>query len=50
VKSAIDSAFVDIDPKKPIHTLGVVVVYDGQLVGERYAEGLDLHSRMMDGP
>lgn len=47
VKHAVDDAFIDVDPKKPIFTHGVVVVYKGQIIGEKYAAGFDVNSRMM---
>ena len=47
INEAVDSAFVDVDPKKPIHTNAVVIVYDGQIVGEKYAQGFTKDSRMM---
>lgn len=47
LKKAIDNAFADIDPENPVNTHGVVIVYDGQLIGERYAEGMDYNTRMM---
>ncbi len=47
IDKALADAFVDIDPKKPANTLGVVVLYDGQIVGEKYAEGFDQHSKLM---
>jgi CubicO group peptidase (beta-lactamase class C family) len=47
LNEAIDNAFHEIDPENPINTHGVVVLYDGKLVGERYAEGLNYNSRLM---
>ncbi|MBL7865434.1 MAG: serine hydrolase [Cyclobacteriaceae bacterium] len=47
VESAIANAFEETDPEKPKRTLAVLVIYDGQIVGERYAEGFDEHSRFM---
>jgi CubicO group peptidase (beta-lactamase class C family) len=47
VRNAVDHAFIDRDPENPIFTHGVVVVYDGQIIGEKYAKGFDLHSRLM---
>jgi CubicO group peptidase (beta-lactamase class C family) len=39
--TAIDRAFVERNPKKPINTRAIVVVHKGQLVAERYADGFD---------
>ena len=44
---AIDQAFADIDPENPVNTHGVVVLYDGHLIGEKYAPGFDHRSRLM---
>jgi CubicO group peptidase (beta-lactamase class C family) len=47
VNQAVDSAFVDIDTRKPVYTNAVVVVYDGKIIAEKYAEGFDRRSLMM---
>ncbi len=47
VQEAVDSAFVDLDPAKPVYTMGVVVIYDGYLIGEKYAPGISKDSRLM---
>jgi CubicO group peptidase (beta-lactamase class C family) len=47
LEKAIDYAFAEPDPERPKHTHGVVVVYDGKLVAERYDEGFDHNSRQM---
>jgi CubicO group peptidase (beta-lactamase class C family) len=47
VQQAVDSAFLDIDPAKPIYTNAVVVVYDGKIIAEKYAPGFDRNSMMM---
>jgi len=47
VKKAIENAFTDADPAKPVYTHGVVVVYNGQLIGEKYADGFNQNSRLM---
>jgi CubicO group peptidase (beta-lactamase class C family) len=43
----IDSAFIEKNPEKPIRTHAVVVVYKGEIVGEKYAAGFDKNSRLM---
>ena len=43
----LDSAFIETNPNKPIRTRAVVVVYNGEIIGEKYAEGFDKNSRMM---
>ena len=47
VRDAVDSAFIDVNPSKPVYTHAVVVVYKGQIIGEKYAEGFSAKSRMM---
>jgi len=42
--SAIESAFAEPDSTKKTRTRAVVVLYDGQLVGEQYANGFNQHS------
>jgi CubicO group peptidase (beta-lactamase class C family) len=41
LKAALDAAFVESDPQKKKMTRAVVIVYDGKLIGERYAPGFD---------
>lgn len=47
IKTAIDVAFEEPDPEKPKNTLAVIVIYDGQIIGERYAAGIDRRSRLL---
>lgn len=47
IQQAVDSAFIDIDAKKPIYTNAVVVVYDGKIIAEKYADGFTKNSMMM---
>ncbi len=47
LQQAIDNAFIETDPEKPINTHGVVIVYDGNIIAERYAPGVDQNSRLM---
>lgn len=47
IESAIGEAFEETNPEKPKHTLAVLVVYDGQIVGERYAPGVTRDSKLM---
>jgi CubicO group peptidase (beta-lactamase class C family) len=44
LNAAIDRAFLEPNPKSPIHTRAIVVVHKGQLVAERYAS--DFHASM----
>jgi CubicO group peptidase (beta-lactamase class C family) len=47
IRQALDDAFNEPDPKQPLNTHAVLVVYDGKIIGERYAEGFDKNSRLM---
>ena len=47
IQKAVADAFTDVDPENPVNTHAVVVLYKGQIVGEKYAEGFDLHSKFM---
>lgn len=37
---AMDRAFEEIDPERPMRTRAVVVVHRGRIIGERYAQGV----------
>lgn len=43
----IERAFDEPDPKKKIGTRAILVVKDGKLLAERYANGYDKHSKML---
>ncbi|GAB4417425.1 MAG: serine hydrolase [Bacteroidia bacterium] len=43
--AVLDSFLRDPDPDQPLHTRALVVIYDGKLVGERYAPGFDQNTR-----
>jgi CubicO group peptidase (beta-lactamase class C family) len=47
IRAAIAEGFEETDPEKPKNTLAILVVYDGQIVGERYAEGFSKDSPLM---
>jgi CubicO group peptidase (beta-lactamase class C family) len=47
VNAAIEEAFADIDPKNPIFTHAVIVVYDGKLIAEKYADGFNYNTPQM---
>jgi CubicO group peptidase (beta-lactamase class C family) len=47
LQQAIDHAFVDVNLSESIFTHAVVVVYNGDIVAEKYAEGFDKNSRLM---
>jgi hypothetical protein len=46
LKAAVDNAFTEPYPDKKQRTRAVVVVYDGQLVAEKYAPGFDSKTKM----
>lgn len=47
LKEALDYAFAEADLEKPINTRAVVVLYDGEIIAERYAPGFDRNARHM---
>jgi CubicO group peptidase (beta-lactamase class C family) len=47
INRAINNAFADKDTTNPIFTHGIVVLYNGEIVGEKYAEGFNYNSRLM---
>ena len=47
VESAIQEAFEESNPTKPKNTLAVVVLYKGQIIGEKLAPGFDGNSKFM---
>ena len=44
---ALGQAFEEKTLKKPINTHAIIVVYDGQIIGEKYAPGFDMYSKLM---
>lgn len=47
IKNAADSAMLENDPEKPKNTLAILVVYNGQIVEEKYANGFNHQSKLM---
>ena len=47
IKTAIDKAFEEKDPKKPLRTRAVVVLQNGQLIAERYATGISAQTPLI---
>ena len=47
IEQALDEAFKESDPNRPLNTHAVVVVYDGKIIGERYGEGFNKDTRLM---
>jgi CubicO group peptidase (beta-lactamase class C family) len=45
--SAVSKAFEEPYPDKKVRTRAVVILYDGQLVAERYATGYDQYTKML---
>jgi CubicO group peptidase (beta-lactamase class C family) len=45
--AALDNAFAEPGPGRHVDTRAVLVVYDGRLVAERYAEGYDQNTRFL---
>lgn len=46
IRQILDSAFIN-DVSKPLNTYGIVILYDGKIIGEQYAEGLNKDSKLM---
>lgn len=44
---AMNAAFQNVDPEKPVNTHAVVVVHNGVIIGEKYAPGFSYNSPMM---
>lgn len=47
LNQAVDDAFTEKNSNKKVYTRAVLVVYKGQLVAEKYAEGFHINSRML---
>ncbi|CAF4133847.1 unnamed protein product, partial [Adineta steineri] len=47
LENAINSLFIEKNPKLPIRTHAVVVVYDGKIIGEKYASGFSRKSKLL---
>ncbi|HEX6226049.1 MAG TPA: serine hydrolase [Chryseolinea sp.] len=47
LRQALADAFEEPNPSEPLNTHAVLVVHEGKIIGERYAEGFDKNSRLM---
>jgi CubicO group peptidase (beta-lactamase class C family) len=47
LNQTLDEAFTDVDPANPKNTHAVIAVYNGQLIVEKYAPGIDRNTRLM---
>jgi hypothetical protein len=47
LQAVLDSAFTEPGPKKLRRTRAVIVVYDGQIIAERYAPGFNKESKLI---
>lgn len=47
LNKAIDNAFKDNDPEKPFGTRTIVVLKEGKIIGEKYAEGFDKNAMQL---
>lgn len=47
LKAAVDQAFLEPDKERPQNTRAVVVIHDGKLILEKYAEGFDRNTPQM---
>src|SRR5262249_10397037 len=47
LEKILDSALVETKDGKPVYTRAVLIVYDGQIVAEKYAPGFDQNTVML---
>jgi len=47
IMKSLDEAFLEHDREKPLNTHAIVIVHNGQIIGERYAPGFNRDSRLM---
>ncbi|MBP1740575.1 MAG: serine hydrolase [Deltaproteobacteria bacterium] len=47
LKAALDAAFIESNPEKKKMTRAVLIVYDGKLIGERYAPDFDKSTSLL---
>ncbi|CAF3681383.1 unnamed protein product [Adineta steineri] len=47
LENAINSLFIETNPELPIRTHAVIVVYDGKIIGEKYASGFSRKSKLL---
>jgi CubicO group peptidase (beta-lactamase class C family) len=47
IEKTLNDAFADVDPENPIYTHGVVALYKGKIIAEKYADGFDKNSVLM---
>jgi CubicO group peptidase (beta-lactamase class C family) len=47
LEKALDAAFAETNPELPVRTRAVVIVYDGQIIAERYAPGFSEDTPMI---
>lgn len=47
IQKAIEEAFIETNKEKPKNTHAIVVVYNGEIIGEQYATGFDNHAKLM---
>jgi CubicO group peptidase (beta-lactamase class C family) len=47
IDKIVEAAFRETDPERRVNTHAIVVVYDGKIVSEKYADGFDKNSVLM---
>jgi len=47
MRQAVDNAFTETNPENPKRTRAVVIVYNGQIIAERYAPGIDQNTKLI---
>lgn len=47
LNKAVESVFHELNNDKPVYTRAVIVVYDGNIIAEKYAPGFDKHTVLL---
>ncbi len=47
IQESVDKFFAETDPEKPKNTRAIVVLYKGQVIGEKYANAFNKHKRLL---
>jgi len=47
LKKVIENDFIEKDPNYPVRTRAIIVLYKGQMIAERYADGFNRNTRLI---